>query len=274
MYCVNNFLVEQELIRKRLSRCLIDEYCLTCYTPSKSFCIMYLARASTIIVFILLAYGANGQEHERYSQGEASAGGTGKFYMGREIAQLMSFHGKEWLERPSRPDEENTELAIANLPVTEYSVVADIGAGSGYYTFRIARRVPKGKVYAVEIQEAAVGYLRERATTLNQKHVQAVQGSETSPNLPENALDLAIMVDVYHELLYPKEMLQAIKKSLKDDGKLLLIEYRAEDTKLGIRRLHKMTVDQVEKELKANGFRLAKNGQFMNIQHFLLFEKE
>lgn len=236
---------------------------------------MYLARASTIIVFILLlAYGANGQEHERYSQGEASAGGTGKFYMGREIAQLMSFHGKEWLERPSRPDEENTELAIANLPVTEYSVVADIGAGSGYYTFRIARRVPKGKVYAVEIQEAAVGYLRERATTLNQKHVQAVQGSETSPNLPENALDLAIMVDVYHELLYPKEMLQAIKKSLKDDGKLLLIEYRAEDTKLGIRRLHKMTVDQVEKELKANGFRLAKNGQFMNIQHFLLFEKE
>ena len=236
---------------------------------------MYLARASTIIVFILLlAYGANGQEHERYSQGEASAGGTGKFYMGREIAQLMSFHGKDWLERPSRPEEENTALAIANFPVNATSIVADIGAGSGYYTFRIADWVPLGKVYAVEIQDAAVKYLKERSRSLNTGHVEAIKGADQSLNLPEGVLDLAFMVDVYHELLYPQEMLQAIKNSLKEDGKLLLIEYRGEDPQLGIKKLHKMTVEQIEKELRANGFRLVENGQFMNIQHFLVFEKE
>ena len=104
--------------------------------------------------------------------------------------------------------------------------------------------------------------------------VEPIQGGEKSPNLPENALDLVVMVDVYHELLYPQEMLQAIGRSLKSNGKLLLIEYRGEDPKLGIKKLHKMTVQQIEKELGSNGFRLAENGQFMNIQHFLVFEKE
>lgn len=227
-----------------------------------------------LLFFFVLATVAFAQDNGQYSFGQASSGGTGKFYMGREIAQLMSFHGKDWLERASRPEEENTALAIANFPVKENSVVADIGAGSGYYTFRIAERVPKGRIYAVEIQEAAVQYLKARSKTLNAAHVEAVQGSEQSLNLPADVLDLAFMVDVYHELLYPQEMLQAIRKSLKEDGKLLLIEYRGEDPKLGIKKLHKMTVDQIEKELKANGFRLAENGQFMNIQHFLIFEKE
>jgi precorrin-6B methylase 2 len=227
-----------------------------------------------LLFCLLLAHGAFAQDEGPYSLRPASSGGTGKFYMDREIAQLMSFHGKDWLERASRPEEENTALAIANFPVTDNSVVADIGAGSGYYTFRIADRVPKGKVYAVEIQEAAVQYLAERSKALNAEHVQAVQGSEQSPNLPAAVLDLAFMVDVYHELLYPQEMLQAIKKSLKDNGKLVLIEYRGEDPKLGIKKLHKMTVDQIEKELKANGFRLSENRQFMNIQHFLVFEKD
>jgi len=228
------------------------------------------------ILLLLLWWGgeAFAQDNGAYSFGKASPGGTGKFYMGREIAQLMSFHGKDWLERASRPEEENTALAISNFPVNEKSVVADIGAGSGYYTFRIAERVPEGKVYAVEIQEMAVDYLKERAKTLNATHVEAVQGSEQSLNLPADVLDLAFMVDVYHELLYPEEVLKAIKYSLKEDGKLLLIEYRGEDPKLGIKRLHKMTVDQIETELKANGFRLVENGQFMNIQHFLVFEKE
>ena len=228
-----------------------------------------------ILLFFLLFVGeAFAQDNGQYSFGKASPGGTGKFYMGREIAQLMSFHGKDWLERSSRPEEENTALAIANFPVKENSVVADIGAGSGYYTFRIAQRVPKGKVYAVEVQEMAVQHLKERIKTQKTFHVEAVQGSEQSLNLPADVLDLAFMVDVYHELLYPKEMLQAIRKTLKENGKLLLIEYRGEDPKLGIKKLHKMTVDQIEKELKANGFRLVENGQFMNIQHFLVFEKE
>ena len=227
-----------------------------------------------LLLFLLLATVAFAQDDGHYSFGQTSSGGTGKFYMGREIAQLMSFHGKDWLERPSRPEEENTALAIANFPVKENSVVADLGAGSGYYSFRIAERVPNGKVYAVEIQDAAIQYLKVRSKSLNTRHVEAIQGAEQSPNLPEGVLDLAFMVDVYHELLYPREMLQAIKKSLKEDGKLLLIEYRGEDPKLGIKKLHKMTVEQIEKELNANGFRLVENGQFMNIQHFLVFEKE
>jgi ubiquinone/menaquinone biosynthesis C-methylase UbiE len=200
--------------------------------------------------------------------------GTGKVYMGREISKVMNFMGMSWLERSTRNQEENTDLAIKKLPINEASVVADIGAGSGFYTFRIAKRVPKGKVYAVEIQDSAIKYLKEKSEELGFDNVITVKGSEKSPQLPENSIDLAIMVDVYHELLYPHEVLQEIKKSLKPDGKLLLIEYRGEDPEVYIKPLHKMTVAQVTKELTANGFKLAQNGQFMNIQHFLVFEKE
>ena len=165
-------------------------------------------------------------------------------------------------------------MAISNLPVTENSVVADIGAGSGYYTFRIAPRVPKGKVYAVEVQDEAVEYLQKKSEQLKFNHVEAIKGGEKSPNLPANSVDLVIMVDVYHELLYPHEMLQAIKHSLKPGGKLLLIEYRAEDPNVRVSELHKMTVKQLERELSANGFNLERNGQFMNIQHFLVFGRD
>lgn len=200
--------------------------------------------------------------------------GTGKVYMGREISKVMNFMGMSWLERSTRNQEENTDLAIKKLPIDEASVVADIGAGSGFYTFRIAKRVPKGKVYAVEIQDSAIKYLKEKSEELGFDNVITVKGSEKSPQLPENSIDLAIMVDVYHELLYPHEVLQEIKKSLKHDGKLLLIEYRGEDPEVYIKPLHKMTVAQVTKELTANGFKMVQNGQFMNIQHFLVFEKE
>lgn len=200
--------------------------------------------------------------------------GTGKVYMGREISQVMNFMGMSWLERSTRPQEENTELAIKNLPIDKKSIVADIGAGSGYYTFRIAKKVPEGKVYAVEIQDPAIKYLEDRSKELGFENVVTIKGTEKSPMLPENSIDLAIMVDVYHELEYPHEVLQNIKKSLKPDGKLLLIEYRGEDPKVAIKRLHKMTVEQVTQELSANGFKLVQNGQFMKIQHFLVFEKE
>lgn len=212
-------------------------------------------------------------EETVYSYKTPDRDGTGKVYMGREISQVMNFMGMSWLERSTRPQEENTELAIKNLPIDKSSVVADIGAGSGYYTFRIAKRVPDGLVYAVEIQDPAIKYLEEKSKELGFDNVKTIKGTEKSPNLPEKSIDLAIMVDVYHELLYPHEVLQEIKKSLKTDGKLLLIEYRGEDPKVRIKPLHKMTVDQVTKELSANGFKLVQNGQFMNIQHFLVFEK-
>lgn len=209
-----------------------------------------------------------------YSYKDASMDGIGKVYMGREISFVMGFQGKDWLERRSREQEESVSLAIENLPISEESIVADLGAGSGYYTFRIAPKVPDGKVFAVEIQEEAIQYLETRSKELGFLNVMPIKGSETSPNLPENQLDLVILVDVYHELEYPVEMLAGIRKSLKPDGKLLLIEYRGEDPEVAIKPLHKMTVKQVEKELSANGFRLVENGQFMKIQHFLVFGKD
>lgn len=208
-----------------------------------------------------------------YGKVAASYDGIGKTYFGREIAHVMGFGGASWLERDERQEEENTALAIRRLPITSESVVADIGAGTGYYTFRIAQKVPKGKVYAVDVQNESVQYLRKRASDLGLKNVEVVKGSESSPNLPENSVDLAIMVDVYHELEFPHEMLQAIRTSLKPDGKILLLEYRAEDPSIPIKKLHKLSVSQATKELEANGFKLVNKGDFLPIQHFLVYQK-
>jgi precorrin-6B methylase 2 len=209
-----------------------------------------------------------------YEHKTPSDGGTGKVYFGREIAHIMDFKGSAWLERKSREEEENSNLTVEKLPIEKNSVVADIGAGTGYYTFKVCYRVPQGRVYAVEIQDDAVNFLKNKAGQLDTRNVTVVKGKEESPELPENSLDLAMMVDVYHELLYPHEMLQSIRKSLKPHGKLLLVEYRAEDPKVEIKELHKMNVKQATRELKANGFKLVEDGEFLPIQHFLLFEKE
>jgi precorrin-6B methylase 2 len=208
-----------------------------------------------------------------YTYGKPSADGTGKFYYGREIAQVMGASGAAWLERSERQIEENTTLAIDKMSLSDSEVVADIGAGSGYYTFRIAAKVPQGKVYAVEIQDEMIRLLNEHKQKEKAANVVVVKGSETSPNLPPNSIDLAIMVDVYHELNYPQEMLQSLRQALTDSGKLLLIEYRGEDSALAIKPLHKTTVAQLNKELGANRFALFYQGEFLPIQHFLLYGK-
>lgn len=208
-----------------------------------------------------------------YTYKTPSFDGIGKVYKGREISFVMGFEGMSWLERSSREKEENVSKAIENLPIKPNSVVADIGAGSGYYTFRIAPRVPEGKVYAVEIQDAAIRYLASKSKELGFSQVEPILGTETSPNLPDNVVDVALMVDVYHELEYPVEMLAGIRKALKPKGKLILIEYRGEDDWIPIKPLHKMTVNQAKKELEANGFKLIQNGKFLTIQHFLVFER-
>lgn len=200
--------------------------------------------------------------------------GTGKVYLGREIAHVMSAGGADWLERTTRQQEEDADAAIAALPLTSTSTVADIGAGTGYYTFRMAHRVPQGKVYAVEVQEEFVRSLQARAKTEGAANVAVIKGTETAPNLPDTSVDLAIMVDVYHELSYPHEMLQALRKALRHNGALLLLEYRAEDPSIPIKELHKLSVAQAKKELAANGFALAEKKDFLPIQHWLLFRKK
>ena len=199
--------------------------------------------------------------------------GTGKVYMGREIAHVMSAAGGDWLERSTRQQEEDAEAAIAKMALQPADVVADIGAGTGYYSFRMAAKVPQGKVYAVEVQDEFITALEARKKMPGGSNVMVVKGAERSPNLPDSSVDLAIMVDVYHELAYPKEMLRAIHKALKRGGRLLLLEYRAEDPSIPIKEIHKMSVAQANKELVANGFIPQSQQTFLPIQHFLLYRK-
>lgn len=231
---------------------------------------MLIRPAFLLLLNLLLTYPF---QDSVYQHKNASDGGTGKVYFDREIARIMDFSGSAWLERKTRQTEEHSDLTIEKLPIDQNSVVADIGAGTGYYTFKICNKVQQGRVYAVEVQDDAVNYLKNKVGQLDIKNVTVIKGKEQSPELPENSIDLAMMVDVYHELLYPHEMLQNIRKALKAKGKLLLIEYKAEDPKVEIRPLHKMSVKQVSKELEANGFHLVQDGEFLPIQHFLLFEK-
>jgi ubiquinone/menaquinone biosynthesis C-methylase UbiE len=164
-------------------------------------------------------------------------------------------------------------MAVEKMPLNSNSIVADIGAGSGYYSFRISERVTRGKVYALEIQEGMLELLRARKKMLKDNRVEVKACTPQSLQLPPASLDLALMVDVYHELEFPREMLQSIYQSLKDNGKLLLIEFRGEDPEVAIKPLHKTTVEQLNRELGANGFKLSYRGDFMQVQHFLLYEK-
>ncbi|HSB93367.1 MAG TPA: class I SAM-dependent methyltransferase, partial [Flavitalea sp.] len=216
----------------------------------------------------------NASTGDAYVHHPGSMDGTGKFYLGREIAQIMSSSGAMWLERDEREKEENTREAIRSMKLSPESVVADIGAGTGYYTFQVASVTSQGKVYAIDVQEEMLRMLRERKEKLNDKVVEVVKGSSKSVNLPDNSVDLAFMVDVYHELEFPKEMLRSIYAALKKDGRLLLIEYRGEDPSIPIKPLHKTTVVQLNKELKANGFELQERGDFLPIQHFLIYRKQ
>ncbi|MEP6713908.1 MAG: class I SAM-dependent methyltransferase [Ferruginibacter sp.] len=208
-----------------------------------------------------------------YTYATATDGGIGKFYLGRQISYVMGAEGSDWLERDDRNKEENTNLAIERIPLQPNAVVADIGAGTGYYSFKIAVKVPQGKVYAVDIQDEMISMLQKKKAQLKDSIIEVVKSTAQSPNLPANSTDLAIMVDVYHELEYPHEMLQAIRKVLKPAGKILLIEYRGEDASIPIKPLHKTTVAQLNKEMEANGFKLNYRGEFLPIQHFLIYEK-
>ncbi|GGG20790.1 class I SAM-dependent methyltransferase [Pontibacter amylolyticus] len=208
-----------------------------------------------------------------YTYKSPSSGGTGKVYMGREIAAIMTATGGNWLDRDTRQEEENSTRTIANMNLQPNTVVADIGAGTGFYTFQIAPKVPEGKVYAVEVQDRFIKTLESRREKEGATHVTVVKGDSMQVNLSAGAIDIALMVDVYHELAYPMEILRSIHQALKPDGKLLLLEYKAEDPDVRIRALHKMTKEQIRKELEANGFRLQRQEDFLPIQHFMLFEK-
>ncbi len=202
-----------------------------------------------------------------------SPDGTGKIYMGREIAKVMGHWGAMWLERPERAWEERPDIVLQAMELNPTDVVADIGAGTGYFTFRIAERVPKGKVYAVDIQPEMLDFIRERMQKMHTTNVIPTLGTKQDPNLPENSLDKVLLVDAYHEFEYPYEMMQAIVKSLKVGGRVIQVEYRAEDETVPIKPLHKMSEAQAKKEMQAVGLRWIATKPNLPWQHILIFEK-
>ncbi|HEV3040278.1 MAG TPA: class I SAM-dependent methyltransferase [Candidatus Angelobacter sp.] len=200
--------------------------------------------------------------------------GTGKFYMGREIAQVMGPGGIAWLDRPQRQDEERPAIVLQALDLKGGEVVADVGAGSGFYTFRIAPKVGKtGKVLAVDIQDEMIKALKERATEQKITNVEVIKGTESDPNLPANAVDVVLMVDVYHELSYPFEVMTRIRQALKPGGRMVFVEYRKEDPKVRIKEVHKMTVEQLEKEMKEVKLTRVRTVETLPLQHIVVFEK-
>ena len=194
---------------------------------------------------------------------------------GRVYARTMSVDGAPWLDRREREDEENPDLALRLLRIRKGATVADIGAGSGYMTTRLARIVgPTGKVYASDIQSGMLTLLQQNLTRARIDNVTPVLGTIDDPKLPAESIDLAIMVDVYHEFSEPQKMLQRIKESLKPDGRLVLLEYRAEDPNVPILRDHKMTKAQVKQELEHEGFRQSRVYDDLPWQHLFIFTKQ
>jgi precorrin-6B methylase 2 len=210
----------------------------------------------------------------RYSSVPASPDGIGKMYMGREIAQTMAWQGAAWLERPEREEEERSDLLVPVLGVRSGMAVADVGAGSGYYTERLARAVgPDGVVYAVDVQPEMIAMLRERAQRGGLRNVQPVLGSVKDARLAPESLDLAIMVDVYHELEYPYEMLASLVTALKPGGRIVFVEFRAEDKRVPIKRLHKMSEAQIRTEAAQLPLHWARTVEDLPWQHVVIFAR-
>ena len=197
--------------------------------------------------------------------------GTGKFYMGREIAQVMGPGGIPWLDRPERESEEKPVEVIKAMDLHGNEVVADLGAGSGYFTFRIAPKA--GKVLAVEIQDEMIATLRQRATEQKAGNVEVVKGDECDPRLPAGGVDLVLMVDVYHELACPFEVMTQVRKALKPGGRVVFVEYRKEDPQVPIKEVHKMSVEQLDKEMKAVKLTRVQTVEVLPLQHIVIFAK-
>lgn len=200
--------------------------------------------------------------------------GIGKYYLNREIAKVMGHQAMMWLERPSREAEERPQQTVAELELEPDDAVADLGAGTGYFSLRIARAVPQGKVYAVDIQPEMLDALNYLKSEKNIENVEAILGDVDDPHLPENSIDLAFMVDAYHEFEYPREMMQGVMKALKPQGRVVLLEYRKENPFILIKPLHKMSERQVKKEMKAVGLEWQQTKEFLPEQHFLVFVKK
>jgi ubiquinone/menaquinone biosynthesis C-methylase UbiE len=195
-------------------------------------------------------------------------------YMGRPIAGVMSYEGADWLFRDTREAEEQPEQMLDALKIKPGQTVADIGAGAGYTSLRLAKRVgPEGKVLATDVQPQMLNMLAQNARAAGVKNIEPIRSTQTDTKLPEGKVDLALMVDVYHEASDPEALLQGLKKALKPGGRLVFVEFRGEDPEVPIKPEHKMTLAQVKKEVEPQGFRFKESFEFLPWQHIIIFEK-
>ncbi len=208
-----------------------------------------------------------------YTKKTASRDGIGKVYMGREISHVVGHGAIRWLERPERETEELPDKVVENLELKPTDVVADIGAGSGYFSLRMAAKVPQGKVLAVDIQQEMLNFIKLRAQAKNLTNVVPHRGEIQDTKLPEAEVDLVLMVDAYHEFSHPREMMESIAKGLKPGGRVVLLEYRGEDPSVPIKPLHKMTEWQAKREMEAVGLKWKETRKFLPSQHFMVFVK-
>lgn len=196
-------------------------------------------------------------------------------YKGRQIAQTMHYLGASWLTRDERDKEEDTQSLLKALRIRPGEAVCDMGCGNGYYTLELARRTgERGKVLAVDIQPEMLSLLNQRAQKADIRNIEPILGTLVDPKLPAGALDLILLVDVYHEFSHPEHMLRAMRKSLKPDGRLVLVEFRLEDPDVPIKLLHKMSKKQIMKELPPNGFKLVEQYDELPWQHVMFFQRD
>ncbi len=208
-----------------------------------------------------------------YIYDEPSDNGIGKFYMGREIARVMSLSGSSWLERKGRQVSEPPLQVLKNLKLKSSDVVADVGAGTGYYSLRLSGYVPKGNVLAVDIKNEFLEQIAAKALRHKADNVITILGTSTDPRLPREGVDVILMVDAYHEFSHPYEMMVAMVTALKPHGLIYLVEYKGEEQSIPIKALHKMTEAQILKEMEAVGLRWKETRNFLPLQHFVVFEK-
>jgi ubiquinone/menaquinone biosynthesis C-methylase UbiE len=209
----------------------------------------------------------------QYTDIPRSDDGIGKVYMGREIAHVMGHEGADWLERPERITEEQPDRVIDAMQLKPTDVVADIGAGTGYFSIRIARKVPQGSVIGEDIQPEMIDFMKANIAQAGLGNVHPLLGTTEDPHLPPGSVDKVLMVDAYHEFDMPKEMMQGIVRGLKPDGQVVFVEYRGEDPAVPILPHHKMTVAQLSAEMSAVGLHLVRSYEDLPWQHVLFYRR-
>ena len=227
------------------------------------------------LLFALLCLVSGCTPPETYEMKPSSTeGGSGKYFHGREIADVISSeHGALWLDRPERDVEELPNRLLRVLQLNPSAVVGDIGSGTGFFTFRMAEMLPHGRVYSVEVQPALVDTIAVRAERAGLQNVTPVLGTEVDPNLPADRFDVVLIVSSYHEFTYPKEMVAAIRKALKPGGRLVVVEYRMEDDTINIPDAHRMSEEQIRREIESLGFTWRETQAVLPQQHVIIFNR-